>query len=292
MISAVANSATRASGVRRRVMVRAPKGSPNTATRGHRRATCAPACVVRCSIAEQPLALRAHGIQPQGLDSRPRNRARDAEDFLPGRSPQRRPDVNRIDAVPGRPEVQEAHAMGAGQCRQAGVHLLRRRDERLERESTRRKEDRPERMEPRRRQPPNAVHRQIREDDVIRDASEPRQRLVDPGQNLLGREAVDDVVADVGDERLGGDGRCRLQLLPDPGLEDGRQSPEQEGAVGSVRAPVAERRDDLDVRPPGRPCGRDHRLESAGQVARAERDDAGDAGHEPSVACGAASLQE
>ena len=39
VISAVAKSATRTRGVRRRVMVRAPKGSPNTAIRGRRRAT-------------------------------------------------------------------------------------------------------------------------------------------------------------------------------------------------------------------------------------------------------------
>jgi hypothetical protein len=44
---------------------------------------------------------------------------------------------------------------------------------------------------------------------------ETHDRFVDPRQNLFGRKAVEDVVADIGDERACRDARRGIELCPE-----------------------------------------------------------------------------
>ena len=128
--------------------------------------------------------------------------------------------------------------MGGGQCCQAGVDLLRRATSASTKSTRRKKTDRNawNLAVESRRMP--SIGRSVRttSSERRRAASAPRR----PRPGSLGREAVDDVVADVGDEYLGA-GRpastpaaARFRIGGWPAVAG------DEGAVGFDRAPVAE----------------------------------------------------
>src|SRR6185369_14829763 len=121
---------------------------------------------------------------------------------------------------------------------------------------------------------PDAVEGESRENDLVGVPLEPADRLVDPAQNLLRREAVEDVVADVGDECARRHARRRVEMRPQARFEDGSEAAREELARRAVGASVAERRDDLDAGSPGRGGGGYDGVEPAREIARTERDDA------------------
>ena len=199
----------------------------------------------------QPLHVRAHQVEPHRFEPRSLDRMLDAEDPLPGRPPQRRLDVDRIEAVPRRIERHEGGAVRGREGREAGVDLLGGRAHVVAGLARRRNEHRADDAEATRRQAPDALHRQAGDDQFVRDPRQSRQRLVDPLEDALGRKAVEDVVADVGQERPGRHRRRRFEQRPEARLQDAGQPPDQEVAVRAVGTAVAEGGDDLDVGPPG-----------------------------------------
>ena len=105
----------------------------------------------------------------------------------------------------------------------------------------------------------------------VKPSSETPERLV-----IGGRVAIQDVVADIRHEGSSRQLGPRIQLGPQPGVEDARQRANDQLTMGPVGSPVTKRCQDLDVRTPGVPRSRHHGLEAARQVAGTERNDTAD----------------
>src|SRR5262249_14377178 len=103
---------------------------------------------------------------------------------------------------------------------------------------------------------------------------QPRHALRDPGEDRVDRHVVEDVVADVGQQRAAGQPRLRLELRPEARLQDAGQAAEQDVAALAVRTAVAEGAEDLEAVAPGAARDAQQCREAARQVARPQDDQA------------------
>ncbi len=76
------------------------------------------------------------------------------------------------------------------------------------------------------------------------------QAGLQPSQNDVDIAAVDQVVADVGDQCRGGQGGALLQVFPQSALQDSRQRTSQYGAGRAVGPTVPDGRQDVQGRAP------------------------------------------
>ena len=95
-------------------------------------------------------------------------------------------------------------------------------------------------------------------------------RLLDPRQNPVRAEPIEDVVADVGDEGARAALRQSLEVAPEVAGQNAGKAAEGNGGVGAVRAAIAQGRHHLDIGTERRAGGGDRRVQTQREVARAE----------------------
>lgn len=181
--------------------------------------------------------------------------------------------MNGIEAVPRRLEAEHPCIVCGRQIDKAVVDARGSLQHVDHRKPTRWHEQRSEQEELRSRETLQAFKREICNDYIISEAAEPTNRIVHPGQGLIDGKAIEDVVADIGNETPSGRRRPILQLAPKAAIEDAGQRTSQEPASRAVRSTMAKRRQDFDVGSPRLPSSRHDGLDAAGQVAGAERHD-------------------
>ena len=200
-------------------------------------------CRRSCAAPARAIANRSIARTSRARDLFARNASLDPDkDLVPRDRPRAPPNVNRIEAIPldARPHGMQAAARG--QLLQALVELFRPGKCVVSAQSaTGECAGADERVAPRRERGDVVGRRQRQHDWRAARHTRPCDSidaLFNPFENRFDRRAIQDVVADVGDERRGVRRRQRGERIPKSALKNSRKLSGEHGARQAIRSAV------------------------------------------------------